>query len=123
MNQRSSLGKEGEEYAAEFLKKKKYKIIGRNVLKPWGELDIVAIAPDKTLVFVEVKTMEDRGEEFLSPENQMSFSKIKKFKKAASLYAGAHEKLVDKKRGWRLDVIALSKWADEYDARYYENIE
>lgn len=49
-------GRRGEDLAAEFLKKRGFKILQRNWKSPrWGELDI--IAQDKgTLVFVEVKT-------------------------------------------------------------------
>jgi len=123
MNEKKKIGKEGEDRAVQYLQSKKYKIIERNVLKPWGELDIVAIAPDKTLVFVEVKTMRGRGDDFISPENQMSFSKIKKFKKAAMIYAGANENIIYDEKGWRLDVVTLQKWGSEYIIYHYENIE
>ena len=54
------IAKIGEELAAEYLRKKGYKIIDRNFRKGYGEVDIVAIedpnSSEKTLVFVEVKT-------------------------------------------------------------------
>lgn len=52
--ERKSLGKAGEELAAKYLRKKKYKIIERNYCCPYGEIDIIAL-DRKTLVFVEVK--------------------------------------------------------------------
>jgi len=116
----SELGRLGENFAAEYLKKRGYRIIERNNRKKWGELDIVAIAPDKTLVFVEVKTVGGLGVE---AEEQMTKAKIEKFARAACVYAGAHEKLISDKKGWRLDVLALSKNDGEgFDVRHYENI-
>jgi len=122
MTQRTELGKLGEDFACGYLVKKGYKIVERNHKKPWGELDIVAIAPDKTLILIEVKTMKDRLCQDIAPEDQMTASKIKKFKKAASLYAGSHQNLINDKKGWRLDVIALVKDEDEFIVRHYENI-
>lgn len=52
---KQNLGKFGENAAAIFLKKKKYKIIDRNYKNYYGEIDIVAKDNDY-LVFVEVKT-------------------------------------------------------------------
>ena len=109
MTQKYKLGQEGENFATEYMKENDYRILERNKREKWGELDIVAMAPDKTLVFVEVKTMEAGGENFLRPEDQMSGAKIRKFKRAASLYAGIHQELVNDKKGWRLDLIALEK--------------
>ena len=57
MNNKLLTGKNGEDFAQVFLIRNGYKIIERNHWKPWGELDIIALAPDKTLVFVEVKTI------------------------------------------------------------------
>ena len=48
-------GAAGEEYAAQWLKKRGYEILRRNYRSRWGEIDI--IARDGTyLVFIEVKT-------------------------------------------------------------------
>lgn len=117
-----SLGKEGEEFACEYLTRKGYKILERNFRKPWGELDIVARAPDRTLVFVEVKTMRDSGPEGLEPEDQMSPAKRRKFTRVAMLYAGSHENFIDDKKGWRMDVIALTKKEKTFAIGHYENI-
>ncbi len=52
------LGIEGEELAADFLKKKGYRIVARNYKTPIGEIDIIA-KDRETLVFAEVKTRAD----------------------------------------------------------------
>ena len=108
MTKRSELGNFGENIACEYLEGKKYKILERNYRKPWGEIDIIAKAKDKTLVFVEVKTMKDGGFNSLKPEDQMSRAKIDKFKRTAQLFAGERGDLVDEKKGWQLDVIAIT---------------
>lgn len=55
-------GKRGETLAAIFLTAKFYRIIGRRVKTPLGEIDLIALRGD-TLVFVEVKTRRGRGQE------------------------------------------------------------
>lgn len=121
MTQKSELGKLGEDLACEYLIKNGYKILERNFRKPWGELDIVAMARDKTLVFVEVKTMTES--ENLKPEDQMSKSKIEKFKRVAAFYAGENENLVKDKKGWRLDLLAITISGENNSIKHYENIE
>ena len=56
MKHNQILGNQGEELAANFLKKNKYKIINRNYRTPYGEIDIIA-RKNKLIVFVEVKTL------------------------------------------------------------------
>jgi putative endonuclease len=112
MEKRVSLGAWGEEEACVYLVQKHFEILGRNIREPWGELDIVAKSPDRTLVFVEVKTMRDRGPGHLVPEDQMGGGKLDRFRRAAALYAGNHPEHVDPRRGWRLDVLALTVPSD-----------
>jgi putative endonuclease len=106
MTKKSELGEYGEKLACKYLKKKGYRIIERNFWKPWGEIDIIAVAPDNTLVFVEVKTMRyfPGG---LKPEDHMTSAKSRKVKRTASLYANNHDNLIDDNRGWRIDLIAV----------------
>jgi len=133
MTYRTEIGKLGEDKACEYLVDKKFKIIERNFRRKWGELDIVVLAPDKTLVFVEVETLQNAlcgPAKGLRPEDQMTASKIKKFKRTASLYAGGHPELIDDNRGWRLDLVAitidgiqpLTKTRKSFVVRHYQNI-
>ncbi|MBI2035785.1 MAG: YraN family protein [Candidatus Liptonbacteria bacterium] len=109
MTKRSELGNLGEDIACEYLKNKKYKILARNYRKPWGEIDVVAKAKDKTLVFVEVKTVKESGSAYaVSAENQMTPAKINKFKRVAQLFAGEYKHLINEKIGSRLDVLAIT---------------
>lgn len=135
MTQKAELGKLGEDLACEYLVDKGYKIIERNFRKPWGELDIIAKSPDRTLVFVEVKTVQQFGNEFgnllgysqlpnseIEPEMQMSAAKMKKMKRAASLYAGHYPELIDDEKGWRIDLLALTISKKDCLVNHYENI-
>lgn len=127
MTYRQNLGNLGENIACDFLAKNKYRIIGRNFRKPWGEIDIICKAPDKTLVFVEVKTLRQISgqapEEQLSPEDQLTKSKLLKIQKTALLYAGHFPEKVSDEKGWRIDLIAITFSGEEYSINHYQNIE
>ncbi len=52
----NKVGIEGEDIACRYLEKKGFKIIDRNYLKKWGEIDIIARKAG-LLHFIEVKTV------------------------------------------------------------------
>lgn len=123
-------GSLGEQSVAQYLVNKKYKLIGNNFETKFGELDLIAQAPDKTLVFIEVKSFIKNVKSNLSPEDNMTMAKILKFKKIAEYFANLHPEFVDNKKGWRMDVVALecpdtSALANPLrlcEFRHYENI-
>ncbi len=119
MNNKSETGKLGEDLACRYLAKKGYRIIARNHRQKWGEIDIITIDPDGTLVFVEVKTSAG-GE--IAPEDQMTSHKIQKFKRACNVYANIYFQNKDDGKGWRLDVITITLNGNSHSARHYENI-
>ena len=53
-----TIGDIGEEYAVNYLKKHRYKILSRNYRKRFGEIDIIA-EKKGTVAFVEVKTRHE----------------------------------------------------------------
>ena len=54
---RRNPGQYGEYLAGRFLRRHGYRIIARNLRTRFGEVDLVALTPDRgTLVIVEVKT-------------------------------------------------------------------
>ena len=125
--------------ACEYLKDCGYKILNRNVKEKWGEIDIIALDKDRTVVFVEVKTRRNLQSLFhvkhgtqnssqLNPEENISAAKLKKMQRTALLYAGSHSELITDKKGWRIDAIAIDILTDEennvvdYSLRHYENI-
>lgn len=126
----STLGRIGEDLACEYLARKSYKIIERNYRKPWGEIDIICRAPDRTLVFVEVKTLRSysgQAQEGLMPEDELTKAKLGKLQKTASLYTGHYPERVSEK-GWRIDLVAITINDDYNDDKtnpkveHYENI-
>jgi putative endonuclease len=121
MTYKSQLGQFGEELACKYLVNKGYKIVERNFKKPWGEIDIIAKAPDKTLVFIEVKTMKENLDG-LKPEDQLTGAKLQKLKRAASLYANHRQDLIKNDKGWRIDLIALTIKEKSCLVRHYKNI-
>lgn len=77
--ERISLGKQGEDLAASYLRNKCYKIIQRNYRQKSGEIDIIARDRD-TLIFVEVKTRKNlsfgRPFESVTPKKQSQLTRI-----------------------------------------------
>lgn len=94
-------GKRGEDIAAEFLKKKGFKIIDRNFRIRGGEIDIVALEND-TLVFVEVKTRT--SERFGSALEAITPWKLRALIKTAEFYKLKHRGLPD---AMRIDAVAI----------------
>ncbi len=139
MTHKSEIGKFGEDLACEYLVKHGFTILGRNFWKPWGELDIITMAPDKTLVFVEVKTLRRaQGKQFgnpatcsehcriiaeLNPEDNLTAAKLRKLQRTAVSYVSFNENLVNDKKGWRIDLIAITlENSQEPAIKYFENI-
>lgn len=131
MEHNPSVGLVGERLAAEFLKKKGYRVLDRNYRRPWGEIDIIARALDGTLVFVEVKTLRrPLDKEGLLPEDNVTAAKLMKLRRTGQLYAAGNKELVADSRGWRIDLVAVElrnalppqEGRKEHDIRHYENI-
>lgn len=116
------LGKIGEDKACEYLVKKGWKLVDRNFHTRFGELDIIAVDNLGILVFVEVKTMTGGDSSVLKPEDQMTASKINKFKKIAQYYSGLHQELFNDKKGWRLDLLTLTILEKDCIIKHYDNI-
>jgi len=79
-----SKGDFGEDKAAKYLKKKKYRIIERNFSNKLGEIDIIARQKDTT-VFVEVKTRTNENYGFAS--EAVDTNKQQKIRNVATMYA------------------------------------
>lgn len=125
MTYRSQFGQLGENIACRYLVENGYKIIERNFRQKWGEIDIIAKSADKTLVFVEVKTVQNVSRETflsISAEDQLTKSKLTKLQRTASLYAGHNQELINDKVGWRIDLLAITIEDKKYQIRHYKNI-
>ena len=75
-NRRLSFGQYGEDAAAEFLRRKGFKILGRNVRTAFGEIDLIALDGD-VIVFVEVKARRgSSGLEAVDARKQLRLSRL-----------------------------------------------
>jgi putative endonuclease len=120
---KKEVGKIGEEIAAEFLKKKGYKILDRNYKfqipgdLQKGEIDIVAKKGD-TVCFIEVKTLKDPKFEIL-PEEKVNFSKKKKLIASAENWLIKNKIPLDSK--WQIDVISVEIKEGKTKISHFEN--
>jgi putative endonuclease len=106
---RKDIGALGEKVAAEYLRRQGFSILGRNVAKKTGELDIIA-QQGKTLHFVEVKTLvctefaqDVRYAGVYSPSENLHKHKIRKVARTAEWYVA--EKVW--KGDWQVDGILV----------------
>lgn len=116
---KSIFGKEGESFAATYLESLGYRVIRQNFREKFGELDLVARDKKGCLVFIEVKTMRPND---IKPEDQMTRSKIMKFRKISEFFANSHPELLNENEGWRVDAICLTKMDNYYDIKHYKNV-
>jgi len=116
MLKRKEIGAIGEKLAADFLKKRGYKIIQRNFRCREGEIDII-VQKDECLVFVEVRTKKNTA--FGTPEESVTLSKREKLISLADAYIQACNK---PPQSWRIDVVAVELTPDHRVSRL-EHIE
>lgn len=112
-NRRQSLGKWGEEKAAEYLLEAGFQILDRNARTPFGEIDLIArqeLDDSQEIVMVEVKTRS--SSRFGFPEEAVSRQKREHLKNSAEAYMVQHPELGVH---WRVDVIAIQKPANEVE--------
>jgi len=99
---RKRLGKDGEDLAEDFLRKKGYKIIQRNYRCKLGEIDIIA-EHSKVIAFIEVRTKQTEG--FGPPQYSITPFKKNQITKAALSYI-KEKRLIS--QTCRFDVIAIT---------------
>ena len=113
-----ALGEWGEGKAAQYLEGKGYKILGRNLRTPYGEIDLIAQI-DSEIIFVEVKTRSSRS--FGYPEEAITTKKMQHMIESAESYMQEQE---GQQKDWRIDVIAIEKPKDasKPSIEHFENI-
>jgi len=95
------LGKRGEDIAAKALRRRGYKLLGRNVQLGRNEVDLIARDGD-TIVFVEVKTRRSAG--VAEPEDNITMEKQKRLSRAARIYMDRDN---DPHAYYRFDVVSV----------------
>ena len=101
-------GAAGEELAAVWLRTRGWRIVDRNWRSRYGELDIVALDPEGTLAFVEVKTR--RSVRFGPPQCAVTHAKRTNLRRAGVQWLLDHRGLLH--NGVRFDVLAVSVEAE-----------
>ena len=111
------LGKWGEVKAAEYLRKKKYTLIGVNYRTRFGEIDLIAENKD-TVVFVEVKLR--KNDSFGKAEQFVTKSKQQKINLSARVWLAKNrtDKIV---RFDIIEVYAPDGISDNYTINHIEN--
>lgn len=117
MADKARLGRWGEKQGERFLKRKGLKTLTRNYLCKVGELDLIMVDSDGTLVFVEVKTRAN--EDFGPSESAVTGTKRARVVRAARHFLAAHE-IED--RPYRFDVVTVVLAQEgPAEVRHYQN--
>ncbi|MDP2668286.1 MAG: YraN family protein [bacterium] len=99
--EKRKIGDIGEEFTCRFLEKRGYKIVERNYLKKWGEIDVVAQNKDG-LHFIEVKSISNPN---FRPEDAVRAWKKERMARAIKTY------LLDRKipdeTDFQIDIVAV----------------
>ena len=114
MADHNNFGNKAEELAADFLKKKGYKIIARNFRWQKAEIDIIA-QKENILAIVEVKTRSSI--DFGLPQDFVKPKKIQLLVKAVNEYVISNELDVEV----RFDIIAIHKEGKNYKIEHIED--
>lgn len=100
MGKNNLSGAWGEAIAADYLRKKHFKLIGANYTTRYGEIDL--IVSDKTyLVFVEVKLR--KSDKFARASEYVDYYKQNRIRTTAELYLSEHPTKLQP----RFDVIEI----------------
>ncbi len=119
MKHNQSIGKWGENIAANYLSGKGYIILFHNWKSPYGELDLIARKED-TIVIVEVKTRT--GSTFGWPEESITPLKQEHILNASLAFFDEHTEYSD--NSWQIDVIAIQIGSivdHKFQIKHYEN--
>ena len=109
------VGKEGEEIAEGYLKKKGFRTVERNYRCRGGEVDLIAL-DRRVIVFVEVKTRNDRS--FGNPLESVHPGKQRRMTRAALIFLSEHKL---HHREARFDVVGISFAGGEPIVEHIEN--
>lgn len=97
---RQRLGAHGEAMAADHLHGLGWEVVERNWRCPSGEIDLIAVEPDGTVVFCEVKTR--RGVGFGDPLDAITYAKQRKLRELVACWLSGHSA-----RAVRIDAIGV----------------
>jgi len=117
LTDRRRLGRWGEKRGERFLKRKGLRTLARRFSCKSGEIDLVMVDSDSSIVFVEVKTKADV--DFAPPEVSITPAKKARLYRAARYFLAAHH---IENRPFRFDVVTVVLGqAGQPQIRYYEH--
>lgn len=99
-------GRRSESLAAAALACKLYRIIGRRIKTPVGEIDLVAISPRGPICFIEVKARRTERE----AAEAVTARQRERIARAAELYLRAHPALRHKAVRFDIMLIMPRQW-------------
>ncbi len=116
MTRQQTVGRWGEDLAAQYLQAHDCELIDRNVRTPYGEIDLI-VRQGGVIVFVEVKARS--SDAFGPPETAVTARKQVHLLQAAQAYLQAHNEEGD----WRVDVVAIRGRPGQPDVQieWFEN--
>ncbi|MDD5152881.1 MAG: YraN family protein [Candidatus Pacebacteria bacterium] len=109
---KQGIGKLGEDIAQKYLESKGFEVLGRNYLKKYGEIDIIA-QKQKILHFIEVKSVScensapnvSRVTDNYRPEDNVHPQKLKRLARVIQAYLS--EKFPAGEPEWVFDVVTV----------------
>ncbi len=99
MSRNQRIGRWGEKIAAEYLQKRGYILVDKNVRTPYGEIDLI-LRLDEIIIFAEVKTRTSTRYGY--PEEAITQKKQQHMLESAAFYAQEHG--IDH---WQIDALAV----------------
>lgn len=119
VSQTRKIGDIAENAVVKYCKQKRWKVVGRNFAKKWGEIDIVARDGD-IIVFIEVKAATTPVPQEFKPEFHFDAKKVRNLTKAAHSYLAAKGY---EDADYRIDLAAveLNEKTKNAHIRYYKN--
>jgi putative endonuclease len=126
---RKLLGQRGEEIAANFLRKKGFRILAQNFKTRLGEIDIIALKEKRkffffkqqTVHFIEVKSIRENL--YFFPELKVNNKKKKKIAQVAEIWLSQNKKF--KNSPVQVDVLSIvfNRDLKVKEIAFFENIE
>jgi putative endonuclease len=117
LSDRELLGRWGEKRCEKFLKRKGLKTLTRNFYSRTGEIDLIMVDTDGSIVFVEVRTKAD--ESFAEVEASITPPKKARLQKTARYFLSSNN---IQNRPFRFDIVTIVLGqSGRPQIRHYEN--
>lgn len=116
MVSKQQTGKQGEDIAVKYLKKRGYQILARNFRRKSGEIDIIA-KRKKTIIFAEVKVVTDSS----VLHEKLNWKKQQKIVRTAQWYLS--ENGMEEGVPWQIDLIAIDDFTEKVSVHIEQAVE